>query len=147
MYEHELIAPMVALICWTLIVMMWLGWERVKNMVRLKLPPDVGKFSKDLNALMPDRAKQVSDNYAHLMEQPTIFYATCLSLQFLGQGDIPVNIGFAWSYVFLRVLHTLVQTTFNDVRLRFTLFLLSSVFLIGLATHAALGMLNVSHHL
>ena len=147
MYDHGLIAPIVALVCWTLIVMAWLGFERIVNIKRLKLSPDSGKFSRDLNALMPIRAKQVSDNYTHLLEQPTIFYAICLCLQFLGQGDIPVNIGFAWGYVVLRVLHTMVHTTFNNVRLRFVLFLASSGFLIGLTTHAVLGMLAASHHL
>ncbi|MBU6211544.1 MAG: MAPEG family protein [Gammaproteobacteria bacterium] len=147
MYHHGLIAPVIALVCWTLVVMTWLAYERVRNLFRLKLSPNAGKFARELNALMPDRAKQVSDNYIHLLEQPTLFYAVCLSLQFLGQGDHPINIGFAWSYVSLRVLHTLVQTTFNDVRLRFFLFLLSSVFLIGLVTHAVVGMFHFSHHL
>ena len=147
MYQHGLIAPVIALVCWTLVVMIWLGYERVRNINRLKLSPDAGKFARDLNALMPDRAKQVSDNYMHLMEQPTLFYAVCFSLQFLGQGEHPVNIGFAWGYVSIRVLHTLVHSTFNDVRIRFFLFLLSSVFLVGLVTHAVLGMFRFSHHL
>jgi len=144
MYHHGLIAPVIALVCWTLAVMIWLGYERVRNINRLKLSPDAGKFARDLNALMPDRAKQVSDNYMHLMEQPTLFYAVCFSLQFLGQGEHPVNIGFAWGYVSIRVLHTLVHSTFNDVRIRFFLFLLSSVFLVGLVTHAVLGMFRFS---
>ncbi len=147
MYHHGLIAPVIALVCWTLAVMIWLGYERVRNINRLKLSPDAGKFARDLNALMPDRAKQVSDNYMHLMEQPTLFYAVCFSLQFLGQGEHPVNIGFAWGYVSIRVLHTLVHSTFNDVRIRFFLFLLSGVFLVGLVTHAVLGMFRFSHHL
>ena len=147
MYHHGLIAPVIALVCWTLAVMIWLGYERVRNINRLKLSPDAGKFARNLNALMPDRAKQVSDNYMHLMEQPTLFYAVCFSLQFLGQGEHPVNIGFAWGYVSVRVLHTLVHSTFNDVRIRFFLFLLSSVFLVGLVTHAVLGMFRFSHHL
>jgi hypothetical protein len=147
MYHHGLIAPVIALVCWTLAVMIWLGYERVRNINRLKLSPDAGKFARGLNALMPDRAKQVSDNYMHLMEQPTLFYAVCFSLQFLGQGEHPVNIGFAWGYVSIRVLHTLVHSTFNDVRIRFFLFLLSNVFLVGLVTHAVLGMFRFSHHL
>lgn len=147
MYDHGLIAPTVALICWTLIVMAWLGFERIHNIRRLRLSPQAGKFSRELDALMPDRARQVSSNYIHLMEQPTIFYAVCFSLQFLGQGGNAVNIGFAWSYVVIRVLHTIVHATFNDVRLRFVLFLISSLFLIGLALHAVLGLLGAFHHL
>jgi hypothetical protein len=97
MYQHGLIAPVVALVCWTLLVMVWLGYERLHNIRRLKLSPDAGRFARELDSKMPDRARQVSSNYMHLMEQPTIFYAVCLGLQFLGQGDIAVNIGFAWS--------------------------------------------------
>jgi hypothetical protein len=43
----------------------------------------------------------------------------------------------------LRVLHSLVHTTFNDVRLRFALFLASSAALIALSVRAALGMLGL----
>jgi hypothetical protein len=95
---------------------------------------------------MPERARQVSANYMHLMEQPTIFYAVCLGLQFLGQGNHPVNIGLAWAYVATRVLHTLVHCTFNEVRLRFMLFLVSSTFLIALTVHAVMAMGHLSQH-
>lgn len=143
MYDHGLIAPVIALVCWSLVVMVWLGYERVRNILRLRLSPDAGKFSRDLDALMPDRARQVSANYMHLMEQPTIFYAVCLSLQFIGQGNHPINIGLAWGYVAARILHTGVQGTVNNVSLRFTLFLISSVFLIALTVHAVMAMVHV----
>lgn len=144
MYNHGLIAPVIALVCWSLIVMVWLGYERVRNLLKLRITPETGKFARELDALMPDRARQVSANYMHLMEQPTIFYAVCLSLQFLGQGNHPINIGLAWGYVVTRVLHTGVQGTFNNVRLRFALFLLSSVFLIALTVHAVMAMAHGS---
>ena len=142
MYDHGLIGPVIALVCWSLVVMVWLGYERVRNILRLRLSRDAGKFARDLDALMPDRARQVSANYMHLMEQPTIFYAVCLSLQFIGQGNHPINIGLAWGYVAARVLHTGVQGTVNNVSLRFALFLISSVFLIALAVHAVMAMVH-----
>ncbi|MBU3671161.1 MAG: MAPEG family protein [Sinobacteraceae bacterium] len=147
MYDHGLIAPIVALACWSLFVMVWLGYERVRNILRLRLKPSAGKFARDLDALMPERARQVSANYTHLMEQPTLFYAVCLSLQFIGQGNHPINIGLAWGYVATRVLHTIVHGTVNDVRLRFTLFLISSAFLIALAVHAVMAMIHLSTHI
>jgi len=42
MYHHGLIAPVIALVCWTLLVMIWLGYERVRNIARLKLSPNAG---------------------------------------------------------------------------------------------------------
>jgi hypothetical protein len=142
MDDPGLIAPVIALVCWTLVVMVWLGFERVSNIRRLRLSPDAGKSARELDALMPVRARQVSANYMHLMEQPTVFYAVCLSLQLLGQGADPVNLGLAWGYVGLRVLHSLVHATFNDVRLRFALFLASSAALVALTVRAALGVLG-----
>jgi hypothetical protein len=142
MSDPGLIAPVIALVCWTLVVMVWLGFERVSNIRRLRLSPDAGKSARELDALMPVRARQVSANYMHLMEQPTVFYAVCLSLQLLGQGADPVNLGLAWGYVGLRVLHSLVHATFNDVRLRFALFLASSAALVALTVRAALGVLG-----
>lgn len=142
MDDPGLIAPVIALVCWTLVVMVWLGFERVSNIRRLRLSPDAGKSARELDALLPVRARQVSANYMHLMEQPTVFYAVCLSLQLLGQGADPVNLGLAWGYVGLRVLHSLVHATFNDVRLRFALFLASSAALIALTVRAAHGVLG-----
>jgi hypothetical protein len=142
MDDPGLIAPVIALVCWTLVVMVWLGFERVSNIRRLRLSPDAGKSARELDALLPVRARQVSANYMHLMEQPTVFYAVCLSLQLLGQGADPVNLGLAWGYVGLRVLHSLVHATFNDVRLRFALFLASSAALVALTVRAALGVLG-----
>ena len=131
MYHHGLIAPVIALVCWTLAVMIWLGYERVRNINRLKLSPDAGKFARDLNALMPDRAKQVSDNYMHLMEQPTIFYATALALAVMGEGgSLAVNL--AWGYAGLRIVHSLVQILSNRVVVRFLVFALASLCLLGL---------------
>jgi hypothetical protein len=146
MYHHGLIAPIISLVCWTLFVMAWLGYERIRNIVRLRLKPDAGRFARDLDSLMPERARQVSANYMHLMEQPTIFYAVCFGLQFLGQADHSINIGLAWGYVATRMLHSLVHCTFNNVRLRFMLFLISSTFLIALTVHAVMAMVHLSQH-
>jgi len=143
MYAHGLLAPMTALIGWSLVMLIWLGCTRLPAMRRLGIRPETGKFAGATNAVMPDRPRQVADNYNHLMEQPTLFFAICIVLQWLGQGDHPINIGFAWGYVALRIAHSLVQATFNHVPTRFALFALSSLLLLGLTLHAALGM---AHH-
>ena len=140
MYTNGLLAPMTALIAWTLVMWAWLYATRIPAMRRLGLDPQRGRFAREMNQQMPDRARQVADNYNHLMEQPTIFYAICIVLQLLGQGDHPINIGFAWAYVTLRVVHSLVQSTVNHVLTRFSVFALSTLFLIGLTVHAIVAM-------
>ena len=68
-----------------------------------------------------------------------IFYALCVYSHLQGLEDT-VNIALAWGYVGLRVLHSLVQATTNYVPLRFNLFLLGSVLLIGLAGRNVLAL-------
>ena len=90
--------------------------------------------------MIPDEANWKAHNYAHLMEQPTIFYAIVFAL-ILMRFEAPINVYLAWAYVGLRVVHSLVQATVNIVGLRFLLFTLGSLCLIGLATHAAVFLI------
>jgi hypothetical protein len=76
----------------------------------------------------------------HLMEQPTIFYAIVFALIRM-RFDAPINLYLAWAYVAFRVLHSIVQATTNVVPIRFPLFALSTLCLLGLTVHAALRLL------
>ena len=138
MYEHGFLAPAVALIVWSLVVLVWLYATRIPAMSKAGLKPD-GSLTREKMEALPGIAPNVAANYNHLMEQPTLFYATCFALQFLGVADANV-IGWAWAYVALRVLHTLVQSTVNIIMVRFSIFILSSICLGVLAYHAAMGV-------
>jgi hypothetical protein len=94
----------------------------------------------DLNPVIPPRVRWKADNYNHLMEQPTLFYAVCLVIAVAGTGD-GLDAALAWAYVGLRVLHSLVQATVNIVRYRFLLFVSASLLLIVLAVRAGLSLL------
>ncbi|MBA4151583.1 MAG: hypothetical protein C0509_03390, partial [Acinetobacter sp.] len=89
---------------------------------------------------LPAEVRWKADNYNHLMEQPTLFYAIALALALLGQGD-GINLWLAWTYVVIRVLHSLLQALVNKIELRFVLFFLSSLALIGLTVNALRSVL------
>jgi hypothetical protein len=74
------------------------------------------------------------------MEQPTIFYAIAFALALMGEGG-GFNLVLAWSYVGLRVLHSLVQALGNKIKLRFAVFVLSSLMLIALTFKAACALM------
>ena len=142
--EHSpLLGPVVALVAWTLVVMVWMAVARAGQFRRLGVTrsniPD-GARGVDLDGKADPRAQWKAHNYMHLMEQPTIFYAIVFALILMG-FDAPINVWLAWGYVVLRVLHSLVQATVNVVRYRFILFALSSFCLLGLTVHAALRLL------
>ena len=66
---------------------------------------------------------------------------TRFALALLGAGD-GVYAWIAWAYVGLRVLHSLVQASFNKVAVRFSLFVLSTLALAALTLHAGLTILH-----
>lgn len=141
MYEHGMIAPVVALAAWSLIMLIWLYATRIPAMQRAKIRP--GEATKAQMEALP--SANVANNYNHLMEQPTIFYAICFALQFLDQTQ-PINIGLAWAYVAIRIVHSLVHATVNIIVVRFAIFMLGSLALMALTVHAlmAVGAADVS---
>ena len=59
-----------------------------------------------------------------------------LSLAVLGD-QTTMSLALAWSYVGVRVIHSLVQVLRNHIQTRFALFVLSSLVLFGLTFRAA----------
>lgn len=141
MFAHGLLAPIVALAAWSLIMLIWLYATRIPAMQRAGIKP--GQISNDPAApsKLPAWARNVADNYNHLMEQPTIFYAIALTLALLDFGG-GINLYLAWGYVGFRILHSLIQATYNRVLHRFIVFNLASFCLLGLTVHAAMRILH-----
>ena len=81
----------------------------------------------------------LSHNYTHLMEQPTIFYPAVVILAMTGAR--PVDIGMAWAYVAIRIVHSLWQSLVNRLPVRIALFTASSIFLVALALRAVMATL------
>ena len=141
MTPSPLLGPVVALVTWSLVVLVWLAIVRGRaiRQAGMKVDPKRGGRGQDLDGVLPPQANWPAHNYAHLMEQPTLFYAIVLALALMG-FDHPINVMLAWAYVGIRVLHSIVQIAFNDLRFRFPLFLLSTLALLALTLHAALRL-------
>jgi len=140
MTQHSpILAPIVAMVAWSLVMWVWMYATRIPAMNAAKIDTMnlVGGSGADLKKVIPPKAQWPADNYNHLMEQPTLFYAIALVLALLGTGG-GVNLMIAWAYVALRVVHSLVQATFNRVIIRFAIFSLSTLCLMALTLHAAM---------
>jgi hypothetical protein len=131
-------APAIALVLWSLVMLGWLALTRLPAMARVgvSLTTVVGARGANLEGVVPDKVNWKAHNYTHLMEQPTLFYATVIILGVIGEGE-GLNVQLAWAYVALRIVHSLVQATWNRVVVRFTLFSLSTLALLLLAFNAA----------
>ena len=138
--ESQMFQPVVALMIWTMVMWAWMYATRIPAMSKapdIEAPAKlVGGTGADLRAKLPEKVNWKADNYNHLHEQPTLFYAVALVLAMIGHGDGQHAL-LAWIYVGLRVAHSLVQVTANRVMVRFVLFALSSVVLIAMIFHAA----------
>lgn len=138
-----ILTPVLALVCWTLIVWVWMYATRLPAFQSAGIKPQEAKHPGTYGDRLPSGVRAVADNYNHLMEQPTIFYAIVFYTYLSGAED-PVNIALAWGYVGLRVLHSFIQNTVNIVALRFLVFSLSTFCLAGIAIQQVMNLLGAS---
>ncbi|MCB1173552.1 MAG: MAPEG family protein [Leptospiraceae bacterium] len=127
--------PLFTLVLWSLLIAALLGitrlWSAGKAGMHLAdLAP--GTRGVDLQNQLPARANWVSHNYTHLMEQPTVFYATMLALALAGAAD-QLNLYLAWSYTLGRIIHSIWQINWNRIPVRITLFTMNTLILAVLA--------------
>ena len=138
-----ILGPIVALVAWSLVMMLWRYATRFPAMKRkgISLKGRIGSKGGALDGVVEDHVQWKAHNYNHLMEQPTIFYAIALTLAMMGMGH-GINLWLAWGYVALRVAHSIVQSTINIVPIRFAIFFLATFCLLGLTVHAGLRILH-----
>jgi len=135
---HSILTPVLVLVVLSLLVWIWMYATRIPAMQRAAIVPQEAKFPGSLDRL-PDSARQVADNYNHLMEQPTIFYALIFFIYLAGHAD-QLHIYLAWTYVVLRAAHTVIQCTVNVVNLRFSVFALSTLVLMAMAAREVIAL-------
>lgn len=135
--QAQILAPAAVLVLWTIVMLVWLAVTRFPAMAKIgitaKTAPPGGR-GQNLDGVLPDPVQWKSHNYAHLMEQPTLFYAVIAILAIMGAQERDVQ--FAWAYVALRIIHSLWQATVNTIPVRVTLFLFSTICLTMLGVSA-----------
>jgi hypothetical protein len=131
--KADLLAPAVVLVLWTIVMLIWTAGTRLPALkaAGIDMSKAIGGRGQDLEGVLPASVNWKSHNYAHLVEQPTLFYAIVGILAILGSIS-PFAVVLAWVYVALRIAHSLVQATTNRIALRFPLFLAATIALLGL---------------
>ena len=139
--HSEILKPVVVLIAWTLVMLVWMVVTRLPAMKAsgVDITTLVGTKAADADGRLPPQVQWKAHNHNHLMEQPTLFYAVCSVIALTGTGD-GANAWIAWAYVLLRIAHSVWQATVNKVSVRFALFLGASLALVALTLHAAMAV-------
>jgi hypothetical protein len=127
----KILAPVVMLAAWSMVMWAWMYALRLPAIRRARMRLDPEAPRGEQMATLPPHVRWKADNYNHLMEQPTVFYAVAIALALLDRGD-GWALRFAWAYVGLRVVHSLVQALWNRIEVRFSVFALSTFALVGM---------------
>ena len=138
--NNPILLPVVVLAAWTMVMWFWMYITRIPAILKMRLKLDSNAPRGEQMNTLPPSVRWKADNYNHLMEQPTIFYAVAIVLAMIGQGE-GANATLAWLYVALRVVHSFVQSLGNKIELRFTVFIFSSFALLGLIVNGLRALL------
>jgi hypothetical protein len=134
--QAQMLAPAAVLIAWSLVMLFWTAGTRLPAMkkVQVDMGARPGGRGQDLEGVLPPEVNWKAHNYAHLMEQPTVFYPAVVIIALMGAaaGDVLA----AWIYVALRIVHSVWQATVNKVPVRFLLFIMATFALVYLAYRA-----------
>ena len=134
-----ILLPIVSLVIWTQVMLAWMVISRLPAISAANLGPEAGQRTSELASQLPKEVQWKADNYNHLLEQPTVFYALALALAIAGHGE-GLNLWLAWFYFGLRIVHSIVQATSNIVLVRFGLFALGTLALIAMVINGAVGL-------
>lgn len=135
--SQSMLHAVLALGLLTLVMFLWMYATRLPAFTKAKLDPQEAMHPGTYHDRIPSEVRRVADNYNHLFEAPTLFYAVAITIVLLGLAD-GVHVICAWAYVGFRVLHSIVQATANKVVVRFSLFVASWVALGTMLVRATL---------
>ncbi len=77
----------------------------------------------------PEAIRAVTRHFINLFEMPVLFYVVVIMIYITGQVSY-VLVGLAWTYVAVRLVHSAIHLTSNDVNLRFSAYFASAVVLL-----------------
>ncbi|MDB5873637.1 MAG: hypothetical protein JWQ07_3079 [Ramlibacter sp.] len=119
----EILYPMFALGCWTVIVLLLIPVVRVRAGRRKEIVVDDFKYGESPS--VPSHVSIPNRNLMNLLELPVLFYVVCLML-YVTAGVSPLAVFLAWAYVVLRIVHSAIHLTYNNVIHRLTAFAVSN---------------------
>ena len=106
-----------------------------------RLPNEVARHSDEIRKYMTPRNRFITENYNHLFEQPTLFYAVVIYIFLMGNSDL-THLVLAWGYVLFRAIHSVYQLTLNKVKWRATIFGIGGAFLLIMIAREAISLLT-----
>ena len=121
--------PMIVLVLWTFVVLLLIPRARFKAARERRV--GAADFALGESENVPAEVRLPNRNFMNLLETPVLFYVACLTLYVIGKVDTWA-IALAWAYVVLRIAHSLIHLTYNNVIHRLRVYALGIVPLVAL---------------
>ena len=124
MDDIRILYPIFALAALTFCVLFRMGWLRNLAVRQRRVPIkfyrtyDVGHEPEDMRVL--------TRHFINLFEAPVLFYTGVL-LCYVTQSTSTLMIMLAWLYVALRLVHSVIHLSYNNIQHRFVVYGLSWV--------------------
>jgi hypothetical protein len=119
-----IIYPVFCLVMLTFFMMAATGITRLISVRRRQVHPRYYVLMS--GDTPPDYVQKVGRNMANLLEVPVLFYLLAV-LVILFEINNQLLVDLAWLYVALRLVHSIIHISYNNVPHRFIVFVLSVV--------------------
>jgi hypothetical protein len=137
MGPNLIFVPFAGTMLLTLVVWVVMYYRRITEIQSRGLTV---KTRADLDLLSP-AAVNSSNNLQNLFELPVTFYALVLALHATNQVDW-IHIICAFAFLAFRVVHSAIHCTYNDIMQRFSVYVVSSIFLWVMVVRFALAIVT-----
>ena len=139
MIDKVMFYPVLAMAALTFGVCFRMYAMRIGQMKRERIHPQSVATSAQAAARLTD--SRAADNFRNLFELPVLFYVVMVLLAISGWAT-PTALTLAWAFVGLRVLHSVIQCTYNKVMHRFSVHVAGALVLGALWAYLGVGLLR-----
>lgn len=137
MRPESIFAPMALLVFLTFGVMVYMGFKRFGAGFAGRVTGHDFRYGESAN--VPPDVAVANRNFMNLLEAPILFYEACLTA-YVTHNVTEVTLSLAWTYVTLRLAHTLIHLAYNRILYRFAAYASSNVVLAAFWLWLALAL-------
>jgi hypothetical protein len=127
MEPTTILLPMSVLAILTFVVLLLIPYKRFRASFAKTVT--VGDFKYGESSRVPGDVSLPNRNMMNLLEIPVLFYVLCLTL-FITGNVTPFFVDMAWLYVGLRLVHSAIHLSYNNVFHRLAFFAASNIALL-----------------
>jgi len=135
--QHAIFWPVLCLILWTFLVLVQIPIRRFHAAFKGRVV--ASDFRHGESDRVPSDVAVPNRVFMNLVEVPSLFYVVCMIL-FLSGAVTGVSLALAWAYLGLRVVHSLIYLTYNNVVHRFAVFAISNCVVLAMVVYLALRL-------